>query len=259
MLDYDLRERAIELYNEGQHKRIKLLSRSNPKLDASVQYGYLTAGLSLIPHNIVSKKSICPFAKKCADSCLVYSGQGAKHLVRKKGDNKGFNSTLLSRAVKTIFWERNKKEFLNTLDDELGAFKLKAKRNGLKSCTRLNVYSDILWERTGIIEAHSDIIHYNYTKIPSNVPKNKNNHVTFSRDETNEHLIDEKISQGINVSVVFEKFLPREYKGHKVIDGVIHDLRFLDEKGVIVGLKAKGTKKKIKQGIDSGFFVKQIA
>lgn len=39
--------------------------------------------------------------------------------------------------------------------------------------------------------------------------------------------------------MVFKNDLPLIYKGFKVIDGTISDERFLDEKGVIVGLKYK--------------------
>jgi hypothetical protein len=42
------------------------------------------------------------------------------------------------------------------------------------------------------------------------------------------------------VAVVFEKELPKVSLFREVIDGDIHDLRFLDKQGVIVGLKAKG-------------------
>jgi len=45
----------------------------------------------------------------------------------------------------------------------------------------------------------------------------------------------------VNVAVVFRnKILPETYLGYKVINGDKTDLRFLDEKGVIVGLYAKG-------------------
>jgi hypothetical protein len=53
------------------------------------------------------------------------------------------------------------------------------------------------------------------------------------------------------VAVVFDK-LPETYLGKPVIDGDVSDLRFLDPKGVIVGLKAKGKAKKD----SSGFVVK---
>ena len=51
------------------------------------------------------------------------------------------------------------------------------------------------------------------------------------------------MQQGYNVAIVFNE-LPATYNGYKVIDGTDTDLRFLDEKGVIVGLVAKGKAKK---------------
>ena len=53
---------------------------------------------------------------------------------------------------------------------------------------------------------------------------------------------------GLNIAVVFRKDLPETYLGRKVINGDDTDLRFLDEKNVIVGLKAKGKAKKDTSG-----------
>jgi hypothetical protein len=59
-------------------------------------------------------------------------------------------------------------------------------------------------------------------------------------------------NMGGNIAVVFDK-LPDTYLGKKVVDGDATDLRFLDAKNIIVGLKAKGKGKKD----NSGFVVKQ--
>ena len=48
---------------------------------------------------------------------------------------------------------------------------------------------------------------------------------------------------GGNVAVVFRKNLPTTYKGYQVVSGDISDLRFLDPRNSIVGLKAKGKAK----------------
>jgi hypothetical protein len=47
----------------------------------------------------------------------------------------------------------------------------------------------------------------------------------------------------MNVAAVFDA-VPTEHMGRPVIDADEHDLRFLDAKGVIAGLKAKGRAKK---------------
>jgi len=48
------------------------------------------------------------------------------------------------------------------------------------------------------------------------------------------------------VAMVFEgKVLPISFMGYKVIDGDAYDMRYLDEQGVIVGLKFKFVRNKI--------------
>jgi hypothetical protein len=48
------------------------------------------------------------------------------------------------------------------------------------------------------------------------------------------------------VAMVFEgKQLPISFMGYKVIDGDAYDMRYLDEQGVIVGLKFKKVRNKI--------------
>ena len=68
----------------------------------------------------------------------------------------------------------------------------------------------------------------------------------MSRSETNENKVLPLVSKS-NVAVVF-KDVPSTYKGLKVINGDIHDLRFLDESNVIIGLTAKGKARKDKSG-----------
>jgi len=48
------------------------------------------------------------------------------------------------------------------------------------------------------------------------------------------------------IAMVFEgKVLPQSFMGYKVIDGDEYDMRYLDEQGVIVGLKFKKVRNKI--------------
>jgi hypothetical protein len=61
---------------------------------------------------------------------------------------------------------------------------------------------------------------------------------------------------GGNVAVVFRNQLPKTWKGFEVVNGDETDLRFLDKKGVVVGLIEKGLAKKdstgfVQEGIDS--------
>ena len=62
-------------------------------------------------------------------------------------------------------------------------------------------------------------------------------------------------TNGINVAVVFttsrSEALPETWNRFPVIDGDLHDCRFLDPTGVVVGLRAKGVAK----GAQSPFVV----
>jgi len=97
------------------------------------------------------------------------------------------------------------------------------------------------------MELFPNVIFYDYSKhfkrmikyLKSQLPSNY--HLTFSRNEANDFQTTQVLKAGGNVAVVFRKELPKTYKGYKVISGDDHDLRFLDQKNVVVGLKEKLT------------------
>ena len=82
-----------------------------------------------------------------------------------------------------------------------------------------------------------------------------NYQLTFSAADGNDNDVAKAVAQGYNVAVVFgiKKTLPMpdNYLGLPVFNGDESDLRFLDPKGVVVGLYAKGKAKK-----DTSGFVK---
>jgi len=133
----------------------------------------------------------------------------------------------------------------------------KANREGMIPVFRLNGTSDIRWETVSftfegidfrnIMEFFGNVRFYDYTKLTNrrNIPSNY--HLTFSRSESNDAYVTTMLNRGYNVAVVFD-VLPETYLGYKVIDGTETDLRFLDEKNVIVGLIAKGKAKKDNSG-----------
>ena len=81
---------------------------------------------------------------------------------------------------------------------------------------------------------------YDYTKIGSRFdkPLPNNYYLTFSRSESNESEAMDILLRGFNIAWVFNK-VPTSYMGYKVINGDESDVRFLDKRGVIVGLKYK--------------------
>jgi hypothetical protein len=138
--------------------------------------------------------------------------------------------------------------FIKRLRAELTLLEAEALQLGLKPAARLNGTSDLLWERfdPDLFSDFPEIQFFDYTKISQrmlNFLDGKfppNYHLTFSADACGRHQATYVNSRGGNVAVVFWPYLPKTWWGIPVIDGDRHDARFLDPKGVIVGLKAKG-------------------
>jgi hypothetical protein len=216
---------------------MKLLSASNTKIKKGEKLGWKTLGLSLSPYTI-SGKNLCPHASEgCAAACLNTAGMGV------------FSNVQEARLAKTKFLLEKRVEFIGQLLKEL---KNAAKRNE-KLAIRLNVLSDLPWHNLIDMAAFPSVSFYDYTPnvnrmiqyLKGELPANY--HLTFSRKENNQAQCDLILSMGGNVAVVF-KTVPKTWNGYEVIDGDETDLRFLDKKGVIVGLKAKGKGKKDTSG-----------
>ena len=111
-----------------------------------------------------------------------------------------------------------------------------------------------------IIKAFPDVQFYDYTKSAHRAVKSLTNELwpsnyrlTFSYSGSNLDDSIKVLGLGGNVSVVFGGERPKAWNGFPVIDGDLHDLRFIDPRGTVVGLKAKGEAKKD----TSGFVVRQ--
>jgi hypothetical protein len=100
---------------------------------------------------------------------------------------------------------------------------------------------------------------YDYTKLPTpELRTMANYHITFSHSGHNTSDALNALSHGVSVAVVFDtrkgESLPETWRGYRVVDGDTHDLRFLDARGAVVGLRAKGNARRQ----DSAFIVKTI-
>ena len=221
---------------------MKLLNGGNHKTVKGELFGWKTYGLHLSPFNI-SGNNVCPNASTgCAAACLNTAGRGAMRNVQE------------ARVRKTQLFFNDREGFLRQLFKEIKSAVKSAAKKELTPCFRLNLTSDIAWERY-IIPAFKSYQFYDYTKskqrmrrfLDGKLPENY--HLTFSRSEdTSEEQIREFCDRGGNVAVVFRDHLPKQWRGIKVINGDTTDLRFQDERGVIVGLVAKGLGKKDETG-----------
>lgn len=222
---------------------MKLLSDGNTNAKTiksnKVQDKFLTAILYLAPHTTAGKKNVCPKSSKgCRKACLFTAGRGV------------FHNVMQARKRKTNFYFNDERGFLDQLSEDITRFSAKCKRLGKKPAIRLNGTSDILWERTGIIDRFPKVRFYDYTKVARRFtrPRPKNYFLLFSQHENNSTDAQRIASRGHNVAVVFKGEMPKTYLGRKVINGDKHDLRFLDKKGVVVGLTAKGKAKRDTEG-----------
>jgi hypothetical protein len=220
---------------------------ANAKINKSTKKGFWTYGIHLAPAKL-SGFNVCAWASKgCADACLNTAGRGRMTPIQE------------SRIKKTKWFYNDRENFMLQLVKEIGnAIKLAVKKSQTP-CFRLNLTSDLAWESqkfngVKLMEIFPDVQFYDYTKSVKRMEKYlsgkfpSNYHLTFSRSESNADETEKVLSLGGNVAAVFRKELPKTWNGYKVINGDETDLRFLDEKNIIVGLVEKGLAKKDETG-----------
>jgi len=226
----------------------KLLSTANPKIQKGAKLGYLSFILHLSPSDVAGAGNTCPKATAgCKAACLNTAGRGGMFT-----PEQGTNTIQEARKRKTRQFFADKEAFASVLKEDIKKAIKFAEKKGLTPVFRLNGTSDISWEKYGIIDAFPTVQFYDYTKVLGRkVAHLPNYHLTFSAADGNDADVAKAIAQGMNVTVVFDK-IPTEYMGKAVFDADDTDLRFLDPKGVVLGLKAKGRARK-----DTTGFVKR--
>jgi hypothetical protein len=233
---------------------MKLLSTGNPKVLKGMSQGYNTYILHLAPANLSGYETCAKRTLGCTEACLNLAGRGGMF---KRGENT--NVIQQARIRKTKMFFENRVEFMTTLvkDIELGI--KQSKKMELVPVFRLNGTSDLAWEKYEVVRngqlfrniftAFPEVQFYDYTKVLGRKVKEYSNYqLTFSAADGNDSDVLKAMNEGLNVAVVFgiKKTLPMpvDYLSRPVFNGDESDLRFLDPKGVIVGLYAKGKAKK---------------
>ena len=219
----------------------KLLSTANPKIQKGTKQGYLSFILHLAPSDL-SGKNTCPKATPgCIAACLNTAGRGGMF---KRGENT--NMIQKARIRKTEYFFNDRAAFMDDLVSDIMKAVNYARRKGLKPVFRLNGTSDLSWEKyptrygaDSIFEQFPTLQFYDYTKVLGRKVKHiPNYHLTFSKADGNDSDVAEALLQGMSVVAVYDK-IP---EGVPSADET--DLRFLDPKGIMLGLKAKGRAKK---------------
>lgn len=242
---------------------MKLFNFDNAKTRKGEAFGYSTAILYLAPASL-SGENLCKFSTaECRELCLNTAGMG----VFKTIQDARIKKTKLMLESPDIFWAQISHEIeLHKKLCQRHSLKLKRK---IKPCVRLNGTSDI-WntDMQTIMYRHSDVQFYDYSKDVKRVMQYRlgklppNYFLLYSCSGTKQSIDHAKwfLSEGVNVAVVFDtkkgEPLPQTWNYFNVIDGDMHDLRFIsDERGKlqhcaahdepysegnVIGLRAKG-------------------
>jgi hypothetical protein len=212
----------------------KLLSTANPKIQKGTKKGYLSFILHLAPADLSGRETCPKRTAGCTAACLNTAGRGGMF---KKGETT--NMIQKARIRKTVMYFEQREQFLADLAADIRKGIKMAERLGLKPAFRLNGTSDLSVEKWGIIEQFPTVQFYDYTKVLGRkVAHLPNYHLTFSKADGNDSDVAEALMQGMSVVAVYDE-IPAD-----VPSADETDLRFLDPRGTMLGLKAKGRAKK---------------
>lgn len=239
------------------------LLRTNAKLAKLGGHDYLVGGLTLAPHGL-SGHQVCHWSTPgCRAACnLWFAGQRVTPQARRRA------------KLDTQWLFEDRTGFLAALTKDIGRHAKRAKGLGLRPLVRLNVASDLDW--LDVVREWPDVTFYDYTKVRSRfalylagqLPRNY--YLTFSASEkSHTATLGSYLRKGGNVAMVLDVDyypavgrigpLPESVRVHgrqwPVIDGDRHDIRlpWVDGRGVVVGLRLKGTNAAKERGRKSGF------
>lgn len=232
--------------------------KQSAKLMYSYNKGWATYGIYLAPATLARDEkhpyiNVCPFSQQCAEHCLNGAGHNKCSTIHAHENGKKFSQIDSARIAKTHLFYDDREKFMKILIAELEQNKKKAERKGMNFACRLNCTSDLSLERfaingKNILELYPNVQFYDYTKVPSRLAlteKYPNYHLTFSYDGSAENwkVCEDYLKRGGQVAIVFDlydengkQYIPKTWRGYAVEDGNNDDVRFLNGKGVIIGL-----------------------
>ena len=239
---------------------MQIITTRQYKLDKSVGHGVLTAGIQLAPAREAAAvlqrpdlPTVCPFSGACAAGCLKYTGMNQ------------LPTHALARAKRTAMYWDNPEAFFAQVIHELRAVERKAERLGLAFAIRPNALQDLPPLADRIAREFPGAHVYDYTKIPSpwtRTRKRPNYTLAYSVSERSTgRQIRACVDHGINCAVVFDtrkgEPLPATYtlagRTLPVVDGDVSDLVFTYPAGVWIGLRWKGSRARLAEGIAAGW------
>lgn len=228
-------------------KSMILLTKGEASPKLAKDQRYMTRILYLA--SAVYKAELCPNAGLCKEHCLiVHAGRGAIG---------GYDNVVQrARKARSDWFLSDPTTFKVQLVREIQLAIRAASKANIPLAVRLNGGSDLDW--SDIYAQFPQVQFWEYTKRPDlAVGKQSNVLWTYSHNErTTARILGQLVANSVNIAMVFNikkgQPLPATIGSVPVIDGDLSDLRFLDEIGVIVGLRLKKLKK-IDRKMSNGF------
>ena len=219
-----------------------ILTTDNTKTKHGEDQNIFTGIVYMAPNTIGGRGNVCVDATAgCILGCLYSAGRGK------------FSNVEQARINRTQYFFDDNKAYMQQLIKEIESHIRKANKKNMVPAIRLNGTSDIPYERVKydgktLMEIFPELIMYDYTKSKARALKQPYD-LTFSRSGGNDGDCFEMLNSNVNVAVVFDRYmgesLPKTWRGYEVIDGDVSDTRFLDKRGVVVGLHLKKTIKDV--------------
>ena len=204
---------------------------ANTKLKKSSKGVYNVAGLSLMP-----SIKFCPMSIKagCFELCLKSAGRGR------------FNNVVNARNNKSNLYNNDYDLFMKLLRYELELHVVNCYKNNVNPSARLNVLSDIPYEKTDIFNEYEEIYFYDYTKRANRLEEcNRINNYKLMFSYSGRDAYLNQVSKALDfsnpIAVVFRNTFPKYFLGREVFDGDLSDIDNSTKYNKVIGLKAKGS------------------
>lgn len=262
---------AGKLFSGRWNSRRPLLSANSKLRKLPGKAGrYRAIGLAMAPANY-SGRELCPWR---TDGCTVACN----------GFWSGMNVTISTRLAligRALLWSNFRQLFAEKLFAELRNFEKLCKRTGVTPAVRLNVSTDVVWERLlpELFAEFRGISYYDYTKaLPKHRPTLPENYTLCHsfNERTTTADVESIISAGRNVVVAFDSAYAPQRKlwgalpetvrftdddgrdfALKVVNADRHDIRLpaIDGRGVVQGLHGKSGRNRVDTAVSSGFML----
>lgn len=260
----------FNFYSEllGENIKLSSLLATNEKLEKTHESvaDYTITGLTLSPHKSSGLGNLCKDSTDgCRNACVLeFAGRRVMESVRKASRNR------------TALFFHDKKLFESLLLLELSTEGTKAQHFEKMLLCRLNVASDLPWERLCPSLFELPMVHrfYDYTATYSRALQSLSwglpYDLTYSvKESTTIEKTQTILDNGGNVAIVvdsiyqpaqkrfgcFPSWVQIGNKEYQTVDGDVHDVRLkaIDGNSKVILLRNKGTNKAKQHAITSGF------